>query len=148
MDEHNIRTCARSRDCMTQSASVAAPNETMRHFRTEKKSIRPNTLYVGLRTIVLSRRCSKRRQLCAAREKWSLWSMVLTSFTVQPEQATMSALVDTTERKLDSEPNSPVKSLDGSPLRQMKTRHRESPFQKLTDMNLFEPAFSNSIPKH
>ena len=74
--------------------------------------------------------------------------MVQSSSTGQPEQATMSSLVDTTERNLERDPNSPVRSADGSPLRQMKTLHSESPFQNLTDMSLLIPARSYSRPKH
>ena len=74
--------------------------------------------------------------------------MEQSSSTGQPEQATMSALVDTTERNLERDPNSPVRSADGSPLRQMKTLHSESPFQNLTDMSLLIPARSYSRPKH
>ena len=127
---------------------MADPNETSRLFKTEKKSILPNTLYVGLCIMVCRSRCSKRKQLCTARENRAHLSIVQINSTGQPEQATTSALVDTTERNLDRDPNSPVKSGVGSPLRQTKTLHSESPFQNLTDKSRLTPTRSYSSPKH
>ena len=91
---------------------------------------------------------SDRKQVCTARENSPHLSMVQISSTGQPEQATISALVDTTDRNLDRDPNFPVKSDVGSPLRQTKTLHSESPFENLTDMSLLIPARSYSSPKH
>ena len=62
---------------------------------------------------------SKRKQLCTARENKSLRLMVRIISTEQPEQATMSAFIDATDRSLDKDPSSPVGSEDGSPLRPM-----------------------------
>ena len=98
--------------------------------------------------MVCRSKCSNRKQLCTARGNNAHLSMVQISSTGQPEQATMSALVDTTERTLERDPNSPVKSAVGSPLRQTKTLHSESPFQNLTDMSLLTPTRSYSRPKH
>ena len=98
--------------------------------------------------MVCRSKCSNRKQLCTSRENSAHLSMVQISSTGQPEQATMSALVDTNERNLEWDPNSPVRSADGSPLRQMKTLHSESPFQNLTDMSLLTPARSYSRPQH
>ena len=97
--------------------------------------------------MVCRSKCSNRKQLCTARGNNAHLSMVQISSTGQPEQATMPALVDTTERNLERDPNSPVKSADGSPLRQTKTLHSESPFQNLTDMSLLTPTRSYSRPK-
>ena len=65
-----------------------------------------------------------------------------------PEQATMSAFVAITESKRAREPNSPVRSELGNPLRQMTTLHKCWPFQYLSDMNRLAPSSSNSRAKH
>ena len=98
--------------------------------------------------MVCKSKCSNRKQLCTARGNSAHLSIVQISSTGQPEQATMSALLDTTERNLERDPNSPVKSVEGSPLRQTKTLHSESPFQNLTDISLLTPTRSYSSPKH
>ena len=98
--------------------------------------------------MVCKSKCSNRKQLCTARGNSAHLSIVQISSTGQPEQATMSALVDTAERNLERDPNSAVKSVEGSPLRQTKTLHSESPFQNLTEMSLLTPTRSYSSPKH
>ena len=66
----------------------------------------------------------------------------------QPELATMSALVETTERKRDKELSSPVNFVVGSQLRHANTRHRQPFFKKRCDMNLNVPKSTNGIEKH
>ena len=65
-----------------------------------------------------------------------------------PEQAMISALVDTTERSRARDPTSLVSSEERSSLRQTTTRQISSPFQNRKDMNLLVPLSSNSRAKH
>ena len=98
--------------------------------------------------MVWRRRCSKRNQLWTARGKEPQWSLVRIKSFGHPEHATMSTLVEKTDSSLDSDPISPVRSEDGSLLRQMKTWHKVSFFQNRKDMSLLVPASSYSIAKH
>ena len=64
-----------------------------------------------------------------------------------PKQAKMSALVDITDNSRDNDPNSPVSSVAGNPLRQMRTLQRLWPFQKRTNMKRLGPLSSYFICK-
>ena len=65
-----------------------------------------------------------------------------------PEQATISALVDTTERSRAREPSSSVSSEEGSPFQQTKTRQSSSTFQNSRDLKPLAPLSSSSRAKH
>ena len=57
----------------------------------------------------------------------------------QPEQATISAFVETTESKRARDPSSPVSSEDGNPFRHTVTRQSSWPLQNLSDINRLVP---------
>ena len=82
------------------------------------------------------------------RVKLGTSSIVRTKSTEQPEQATTSTLVETTDSNRARDPSSPASSVDGNSLRQIRTRHSSVFFQKRKDMNLLAPLSSNSSPKH
>ena len=64
-----------------------------------------------------------------------------------PELARMSARVDTTDNKRETEPSSPVSPVAGSPLRQPNTLQSVEPFQERRVMSRFVPLSSNSTKK-
>ena len=88
---------------------------------------------------------SKRKQLCTPRVEKELLSIVRARAAGQPEQATILASVDTTDKSLETDTNSPVKSVEGRELRHTKTRHNSFCFQNRSDIYLYMPLSSNSI---
>ena len=74
--------------------------------------------------------------------------MMWTKSPGNPEQATISALVDTTERSRAREPSSSVSSEEGSLFQQTTTRQSSSTFQNRRDLKPQAPVSSSSRSKH
>ena len=87
----------------------------------------PKTLWLDLCISRSRDGLSKRKQLCTPRVENVHLSIVWAKAARQPEQATISALVDTTHMSRERDPSSPAESVEGRELRQTKIRHSSLP---------------------